>query len=75
MHEVTLPELARRVDGHERRFSDYVRADVYERDMKEISSDIAEIKGDLKWATRFIAGQFVTLIIGLLWLVVDRLPL
>jgi hypothetical protein len=43
--------------------------------MKEISSDIAEIKGDLKWATRFIAGQFVTLIIGLLWLVVDRLPL
>jgi hypothetical protein len=75
MSEVTLAEVNRRVDGHERRFNDYVRADVYERDMKELREDIAEIKGDLKWATRFIAGQFVTLIIGLLWLVVDRLPL
>lgn len=72
---MTLPEIARRVESNERRFADHVRVEVYDRDMKELREDISEIKSDMKWATRFIAGQFVTLVVALILWALDRIPI
>lgn len=69
-----MPEVVRRLESVERRFNDYTRKEVYERDMGEIRTDISEIKESQKWAMRLIAGQFVALIVALLVFVIQRLP-
>ena len=74
MSEVSLSELERRVNDMGRRFADYARKDIYERDMNEIRHDIAEIKDSQRWAMRLIAGQFVALVLALLIYVVQRWP-
>lgn len=74
MEDVTLPELARRVESIERRQVDYIRNDVYVRDFNEVRNDIAEIKDSQKWAMRLIAGQFVALVVALLIWVVQQVP-
>lgn len=72
--DVTLPELARRVDGVERRQSEFVRREVYEKDVKNLHEDITEIKDGQKWATRLIVGQFLALVIALLIWVIQQVP-
>jgi hypothetical protein len=72
--EFTIAEIERRVTDLGRRFSDYTRKDVYERDIREIQHDISEIKDSQRWAMRLIAGQFVALVLALLIYVVQRWP-
>lgn len=74
MEDVTLPELARRVESIERRQVDFIRNDVYVRDFNEVRNDISEIKDSQKWAMRLIAGQFVALVVALLIWVVQQVP-
>jgi hypothetical protein len=79
MEDITLPELARRVDTLERRqhnlTTEFVLQAVYTRDINEIRNDIGEIKDSQKWAMRLIAGQFVVLIVSLLIFLINRLPI
>ena len=74
MNEPTVGELAREVARQERRLSDFVRAEVYERDVHELRDDIREIKEAQKWAMRLIAGQFVVLVLALLFYAIQNLP-
>ena len=62
MEEVSIPELTRRVEGVERRFTDFARKDLYERDLAEIHKDISDIKESVKWATRGVLGVFIAIV-------------
>jgi hypothetical protein len=62
MDDVTTSELNRRVEELGRRFSDYTRKDVYERDMNEIRHDITEIKDSVRAATRGVLGVFIAIV-------------
>jgi hypothetical protein len=71
--EVSIAELQRRVEGLERRSSDQVSRELYERDRQSIKDDIGDIRAALKelkdsgtWAIRLVIGQFLALIVGLL---------
>jgi enamine deaminase RidA (YjgF/YER057c/UK114 family) len=44
VEEMTLRELQRVVEDQGRRFADYVRADVYTRDHREVTTDMSEIR-------------------------------
>lgn len=72
MSERTLPELSRAVDSLERRFSDYVRKDVYDGDVRGIREDVAEIKDSQKWMQRLLVGNFVTLVVALILFLLER---
>lgn len=63
---MTLPELARRVESHDRRFNDYVQTALYDRDIREIRDDLTEIKGTVKWGVRGIGGVFIAVIIDII---------
>jgi hypothetical protein len=75
MNEMTLPELTREVGRLDRRFSDTVSKAVYEANVGTIKDDIAEIRDSQKWAMRLIAGQFVALIIALLFYALQQAQL
>lgn len=66
MDDVTLPELTRRVDEQGRRFADYARKDIYERDMNEIRNDLGDIKSTVTWAARGVGGVFIAVIIDII---------
>lgn len=66
MDDVTLPELTRRVESHERRFNDYVQTALYDRDIREMRSDIAEIKDTVKWGVRLIGALFIGVIVDII---------
>lgn len=66
-----MPELARRITIIENRL---VSKDVYERDIREIREDTSEIKDTLKWAMRLLVGQFLALVIALLFFFLNQLP-
>lgn len=77
MDDVTLPELARRVDedraafkeyrqNNDRRFNDYVQQALYDRDMAVVKADIGEMKDTLKWAARGVGGLFIAVIIDII---------
>jgi hypothetical protein len=65
-------EIRRQLDTLERRQFNLVSKEIYERDIREIHSDIAEIKESQKWSGRLIIAQFVTLIIALIVIAVTR---
>lgn len=67
-----MPELSRAVDSLERRFSDYVRKDVYDGDVRGIREDVAEIKDSQKWMQRLLVGNFVTLVVALILFLLER---
>lgn len=58
-------EIERKVEHIERRQIDFVLKELYERDLREISGDIREIKESQKWMSRLVIAQFVTLIVSL----------
>lgn len=62
-----IGDLDRRVGVLDRRWDEgiIIRKDYYDRDMKQIESDLSEVKDTLKWAMRLIAAQFLTLVVGL----------
>lgn len=66
MSDMTMPEVEREFGRLERRFADTVSKQVYERDMTETRSDIAEIKDSQKWAMRLIVAQFISFVFGLI---------
>lgn len=43
LEEMTQREMQRMLESHERRFNDFVRADLYARDVKGINDQIAGI--------------------------------
>ena len=47
---------------------------VYARDFNEVRNDIADIKDSNKWMMRLIAGQFVALIVALLFFLLQQVP-
>lgn len=69
--DVTQAELARRFDSLERRQRDFVSKELYERDMSELKTDIAEIRESQKWSARLIIAQFVTLVVALVIIAVN----
>lgn len=73
--DVTIPEIVRRVEGLDRRFSDFTRKELYERDIAEIKTRLEKIENAQTAQTRWQAGQFVTLVVALLMFILNQLPL
>lgn len=74
MTEMSPIELTRAINRLEGELGRKVPNVVYERDLNELRADIREIKESLKWATRFIAGLFVTLVVQLAFIVINNIP-
>lgn len=50
----------------------FVSQEVYERDLGEIKTDIADIKDTNKKVMWFVVGEMVTLLVGIVLLVASR---
>lgn len=73
VEEMTLRELQRMVESHDRRFADYIRADLYARDLKGINNDIAEIRTGQDRVETKLARLQNTMISALVALIVNLL--
>lgn len=73
--EVTLGELARRIEAMERRIDvrfsvidrrleslQFITADRYNAEQIAVHAEIAEIKDKIKWVSRTIGGVLITLV-------------
>ena len=72
---MTIPELSRAVREIRRTQDQLVTKELYERDIREIHEDTGEIKDTLKWAMRLLVGQFLGLVIALLFFALNRIPI
>jgi hypothetical protein len=76
MDEVTQAELVRRLEviekNVERRHYDYVSKEVYQRDILEIRTDIAEIKKSQEWMMRLLVTQFFGMVVAVIVFVATR---
>lgn len=70
--DMTLAELQRLVESHDRRFNDYVRKAEHELVVRNIEGDVADIKDSQKWMVRLLAANFLVVIIALVLFLVER---
>ena len=70
--DMSLPELQRLVESHDRRFNDYVRKSEHDIVVRNIEGDLADIKDSQRWMQRLLVGNFLTLVVALILFLVER---
>lgn len=74
MADMSLAEVTRWVDRHDRKHDDVVSKEVHDQIIKTLSEDITEIKESQRWAMRLIVTLFLTNLVGLLYFLATQAP-
>ena len=69
---MSVREMQRMLESHERRFNDYVRKAEHDIIMRNVETDVADIKDSQKWMQRLLVGNFVTLLVALILFLLER---
>lgn len=66
MSEMTIGELARKLEELERRSNAFVLKEFHDLDVSVIKNDLREIKLSQQWAMRLMVSQFLAVLTALI---------